>query len=198
MWLQKCSATKQKNKPWHVSICLLQSVYGVPDDGQSQPSPVHISSTPSRKPTKEDVQKEVTLAVTESPCRSLPPHHLTHPLQLRWLTRTDGPLSYLAFLITPCFADYLPERPAGQALHESVQSGRQPDELHGAVYGIRPLCLGHRTIQPLDQWRYFLLGFGGEVISGWIKACYAKDRCWQTRHLSGALSWNRGPSCIGP
>ncbi|KAF3701309.1 Regulator of G-protein signaling 6 [Channa argus] len=36
------------------------SVYGVPDDGQSQPSPVHISSQPTRKPTKEDVQKEIT------------------------------------------------------------------------------------------------------------------------------------------
>lgn len=35
-------------------------MYGVPDDGQSQPSPVHISSQPTRKPTKEDVQKEVT------------------------------------------------------------------------------------------------------------------------------------------
>lgn len=42
------------------NTCSLQSVYGVPDDGQSQPSPVHISSQPTRKPTKEDVQKEVT------------------------------------------------------------------------------------------------------------------------------------------
>lgn len=149
----KMQRNKTKNKVRHVSICLLQSVYGVPDDGQSQPSPVHISSTPSRKPTKEDVQKEVTLAVTEPLCRSLPPLHLTHPSQPRRLMRTDGPLPYLAFPITLpfFFADYLLEHPAGQTLHEGVQSGRQPDELHGAVYGIRPLCLGHRTVQPLDQ-----------------------------------------------
>uniref|UniRef100_A0A8D3CR00 Regulator of G protein signaling 6 n=1 Tax=Scophthalmus maximus TaxID=52904 RepID=A0A8D3CR00_SCOMX len=36
------------------------SVYGVPDEGQSQPSPVHSSSQPTRKPTKEDVQKEIS------------------------------------------------------------------------------------------------------------------------------------------
>uniref|UniRef100_A0A671W7L3 Regulator of G protein signaling 6 n=1 Tax=Sparus aurata TaxID=8175 RepID=A0A671W7L3_SPAAU len=41
------------------------SVYGVPDDGQSQPSPVHISSQPTRKPTKEDVQKEITFLNTQ-------------------------------------------------------------------------------------------------------------------------------------
>ncbi|KAJ0008910.1 hypothetical protein NQD34_016325 [Periophthalmus magnuspinnatus] len=42
-----------------------QSVYGVPDDGQSQPSPVHISSQPARKPTKEDVQKEISFLNTQ-------------------------------------------------------------------------------------------------------------------------------------
>lgn len=149
----KNAAQQNKKTRLDTSICLLQSVYGVPDDGQSQPSPIHISSTPSRKPTKEDVQKEVTLPVTEFLCRSLPPHCLTHPLRLRRLTQTDGALSLfsLPHYSPPFFADYLLERPAGQTLHEGVQSGRQPDELHGAVYGIRPLCLGHRTVQPLDQ-----------------------------------------------
>uniref|UniRef100_A0A8C6P436 Regulator of G protein signaling 6 n=1 Tax=Nothobranchius furzeri TaxID=105023 RepID=A0A8C6P436_NOTFU len=41
------------------------SVYGVPDDGQSQPSPVHVSSQPARKPTREDVQKEITFLNTQ-------------------------------------------------------------------------------------------------------------------------------------
>lgn len=52
---------------------LLQSVYGVPDDGQSQPSPLHISSQPIRKPTKEDVQKEVSHSVTVAPPTPPPP-----------------------------------------------------------------------------------------------------------------------------
>eukprot|EP00066_Takifugu_rubripes_P001357 XP_003962489.1 PREDICTED: regulator of G-protein signaling 6-like [Takifugu rubripes] len=51
--LSRCEERK------NFSSCL-QSVYGVPDDGQSQPSPLHISSQPIRKPTKEDVQKEIT------------------------------------------------------------------------------------------------------------------------------------------
>lgn len=55
--------SKQQQDLARLSFCVLQSVYGVPDDGQSQPSPVHISSQPTRKTTKEDVQKEVTRRV---------------------------------------------------------------------------------------------------------------------------------------
>ncbi|KAL7380039.1 hypothetical protein ABVT39_010253 [Epinephelus coioides] len=53
MDIRKC---RRERNPHRVK----KSVYGVPDDGQSQPSPVHISSQPTRKPTKEDVQKEIT------------------------------------------------------------------------------------------------------------------------------------------
>ncbi|MED6245140.1 Regulator of G-protein signaling 6, partial [Ataeniobius toweri] len=53
MDIRKCRREKNPHR-------VKKSVYGVPDDGQSQPSPVHISSQPSRKPTKEDVQKEIT------------------------------------------------------------------------------------------------------------------------------------------
>ncbi|TMS21115.1 Regulator of G-protein signaling 6 [Larimichthys crocea] len=53
MDIRKC---RRERNPHRVK----KSVYGVPDDGQSQPSPIHISSQPTRKPTKEDVQKEVT------------------------------------------------------------------------------------------------------------------------------------------
>uniref|UniRef100_A0A4W6EQD4 Regulator of G protein signaling 6 n=1 Tax=Lates calcarifer TaxID=8187 RepID=A0A4W6EQD4_LATCA len=53
MDIRKC---RRERNPHRVK----KSVYGVPDDGQSQPSPVHISSQPIRKPTKEDVQKEIT------------------------------------------------------------------------------------------------------------------------------------------
>eukprot|EP00064_Thunnus_orientalis_P003383 superscaffoldBa00000274_g3392 len=53
MDIRKC---RRERNPHRVK----KSVYGVPDDGQSQPSPIHISSQPARKPTKEDVQKEIT------------------------------------------------------------------------------------------------------------------------------------------
>ncbi|KAM6968623.1 LOW QUALITY PROTEIN: regulator of G-protein signaling 6-like [Tautogolabrus adspersus] len=53
MDIRKC---RRERNPHRVK----KSVYGVPDDGQSQPSPVHISSQPTRKTTKEDVQKEIT------------------------------------------------------------------------------------------------------------------------------------------
>uniref|UniRef100_A0A3P9Q498 Regulator of G protein signaling 6 n=1 Tax=Poecilia reticulata TaxID=8081 RepID=A0A3P9Q498_POERE len=53
MDIRKCRREKNPHR-------VKKSVYGVPDDGQSQPSPIHISSQPSRKPTKEDVQKEIT------------------------------------------------------------------------------------------------------------------------------------------
>ncbi|GLD72363.1 regulator of G-protein signaling 6-like protein [Lates japonicus] len=53
MDIRKC---RRERNPHRVK----KSVYGVPDDGQSQPSPIHISSQPIRKPTKEDVQKEIT------------------------------------------------------------------------------------------------------------------------------------------
>uniref|UniRef100_A0A7N5ZT70 Regulator of G protein signaling 6 n=1 Tax=Anabas testudineus TaxID=64144 RepID=A0A7N5ZT70_ANATE len=53
MDIRKC---RRERNPHRVK----KSVYGVPDDGQSQPSPIHISSQPTRKPTKEDVQKEIT------------------------------------------------------------------------------------------------------------------------------------------
>uniref|UniRef100_A0A673C6R6 Regulator of G protein signaling 6 n=1 Tax=Sphaeramia orbicularis TaxID=375764 RepID=A0A673C6R6_9TELE len=53
MDIRKC---RRERNPHRVK----KSVYGVPDDGQSQPSPVHISSQPTRKPTKEDVQKEIS------------------------------------------------------------------------------------------------------------------------------------------
>ncbi|KAF3844765.1 hypothetical protein F7725_007928, partial [Dissostichus mawsoni] len=53
MDIRKCRREKNPHR-------VKKSVYGVPDDGQSQPSPVHISSQPSRKPTKEDVQKEIS------------------------------------------------------------------------------------------------------------------------------------------
>ncbi|KAA8582287.1 hypothetical protein FQN60_009027, partial [Etheostoma spectabile] len=53
MDIRKC---RRERNPHRVK----KSVYGVPDDGQTQPSPVHISSQPTRKATKEDVQKEIT------------------------------------------------------------------------------------------------------------------------------------------
>ncbi|KAM7402907.1 hypothetical protein PAMA_003705 [Pampus argenteus] len=53
MDIRKC---RRERNPHRVK----KSVYGVPDDGQSQPSPSHISSQPARKTTKEDVQKEIT------------------------------------------------------------------------------------------------------------------------------------------
>ncbi|XP_078134307.1 regulator of G-protein signaling 6-like isoform X5 [Sander vitreus] len=53
MDIRKC---RRERNPHRVK----KSVYGVPDDGQSQPSPIHISSQPTRKATKEDVQKEIT------------------------------------------------------------------------------------------------------------------------------------------
>lgn len=64
-----------------------QSVYGVPDDGQTQPSPVHISSQPARKATKEDVQKEVSSLTLVF--RSLPPSHIHHSTDR---DTTDEPL----------------------------------------------------------------------------------------------------------
>uniref|UniRef100_A0AAQ5XB17 Regulator of G protein signaling 6 n=1 Tax=Amphiprion ocellaris TaxID=80972 RepID=A0AAQ5XB17_AMPOC len=53
MDIRKCRREKNPHR-------VKKSVYGVPDDGQSQPSPIHISSQAARKPTKEDVQKEIT------------------------------------------------------------------------------------------------------------------------------------------
>ncbi|KAK7904952.1 hypothetical protein WMY93_017559 [Mugilogobius chulae] len=53
MDIRKCRREKTPHR-------VKKSVYGVPDDGQSQPSPVHLSSQPARKPTKEDVQKEIS------------------------------------------------------------------------------------------------------------------------------------------
>ncbi|XP_056282339.1 regulator of G-protein signaling 6-like isoform X2 [Pseudoliparis swirei] len=53
MDIRKC---RRERNPHRVK----KSVYGVPDDGQSHPSPVHISSQPARKTTREDVQKEIT------------------------------------------------------------------------------------------------------------------------------------------
>ncbi|KAM4541390.1 regulator of G-protein signaling 6-like isoform 2-T2 [Fundulus diaphanus] len=53
MDIRKCRREKNPHR-------VKKSVYGVPDDGQTQPSPIHISSQPTRKPTKEDVQKEIT------------------------------------------------------------------------------------------------------------------------------------------
>ncbi|XP_013867754.1 regulator of G-protein signaling 6 isoform X4 [Austrofundulus limnaeus] len=58
MDIRKCRREKNPHR-------VKKSVYGVPDDGQSQPSPVHISSQPARKPTKEDVQKEITFLNTQ-------------------------------------------------------------------------------------------------------------------------------------
>ncbi|XP_029349138.1 regulator of G-protein signaling 6 isoform X3 [Echeneis naucrates] len=58
MDIRKC---RRERNPHRVK----KSVYGVPDDGQSQPSPIHISSQPTRKPTKEDVQKEITFLNTQ-------------------------------------------------------------------------------------------------------------------------------------
>ncbi|XP_076734011.1 regulator of G-protein signaling 6 isoform X3 [Maylandia zebra] len=53
MDIRKCRREKNPHR-------VKKSVYGVPDDGQSQPSPVHIGSQPTRKTTKDDVQKEIT------------------------------------------------------------------------------------------------------------------------------------------
>uniref|UniRef100_A0A8C5HM89 Regulator of G-protein signaling 6-like n=1 Tax=Gouania willdenowi TaxID=441366 RepID=A0A8C5HM89_GOUWI len=53
MDIRKC---RRERNPHRVK----KSVYGVPDEGQSQPSPIHISSQPSRNPSKEDVEKEIT------------------------------------------------------------------------------------------------------------------------------------------
>ncbi|XP_047193715.1 regulator of G-protein signaling 6-like isoform X2 [Scophthalmus maximus] len=53
MDIRKCRREKNPHR-------VKKSVYGVPDEGQSQPSPVHSSSQPTRKPTKEDVQKEIS------------------------------------------------------------------------------------------------------------------------------------------
>ncbi|XP_077945542.1 regulator of G-protein signaling 6 isoform X2 [Gasterosteus aculeatus] len=53
MDIRKC---RRERNPHRVK----KSVYGVTDDGQSQPSPVHVSSQPARKATREDVQKEIT------------------------------------------------------------------------------------------------------------------------------------------
>ncbi|XP_073340093.1 regulator of G-protein signaling 6 isoform X6 [Pagrus major] len=58
MDIRKCRREKNPHR-------VKKSVYGVPDDGQSQPSPVHISSQPTRKTTKEDVQKEITFLNTQ-------------------------------------------------------------------------------------------------------------------------------------
>ncbi|KAI3367805.1 hypothetical protein L3Q82_026636, partial [Scortum barcoo] len=58
MDIRKC---RRERNPHRVK----KSVYGVPDDGQSQPSPIHISSQPTRKATKEDVQKEITFLNTQ-------------------------------------------------------------------------------------------------------------------------------------
>ena len=92
-------------------------MYGVPDDGQSQPSPSHISCQPTKKTTKEDVQKQVTLA------RPLHPAGRAHPSEGQSWTQTDEPLLYLASSLLS-LSDYLLEHPAGQALYEGVQSGR--------------------------------------------------------------------------
>ncbi|KAG7274305.1 hypothetical protein CRUP_024000, partial [Coryphaenoides rupestris] len=53
MDIRKC---RRERNPHRVK----KSVYGVADEHQSQPSPAHIPSQPTRKPTKEDVQKEIT------------------------------------------------------------------------------------------------------------------------------------------
>ncbi|KAF7654799.1 hypothetical protein LDENG_00064630 [Lucifuga dentata] len=53
MDIRKC---RRERNPHRVK----KLVYGVPDDSQSQPSPVHVTSQPARKPTKEDVQKEIS------------------------------------------------------------------------------------------------------------------------------------------
>uniref|UniRef100_A0A8C6P414 Regulator of G protein signaling 6 n=1 Tax=Nothobranchius furzeri TaxID=105023 RepID=A0A8C6P414_NOTFU len=58
MDIRKCRREKNPHR-------VKKSVYGVPDDGQSQPSPVHVSSQPARKPTREDVQKEITFLNTQ-------------------------------------------------------------------------------------------------------------------------------------
>ncbi|XP_049595432.1 regulator of G-protein signaling 6 isoform X1 [Syngnathus scovelli] len=53
MDIRKCRREKNPHR-------VKKSVYGAPDDGQSQPSPVHISSPPARKLTQEDIEKEIT------------------------------------------------------------------------------------------------------------------------------------------
>ena len=80
---------------------LLQSVYGVADENQSQPSPAHIPSQPARKPTKEDVQKEVTSSLRLSTGLSSlrrpllqPPSSITPDTSE---IQTDEPSPYLAF-----------------------------------------------------------------------------------------------------
>ncbi|XP_051942420.1 regulator of G-protein signaling 6-like [Hippocampus zosterae] len=52
MDIRKCRREKNPHR-------VKRSVYGVPDDSQSQPCPVPISSTPARKLTQEDVEKEI-------------------------------------------------------------------------------------------------------------------------------------------
>lgn len=81
------------------SIFTLQSVYGVPDDGQSQPSPVHVSSQPSRKATKEDVQKEVTHNGSSSQIATI--SMLSLPSLQQSGTQTDELLPYLASSLPP-------------------------------------------------------------------------------------------------
>ncbi|KAM8915401.1 regulator of G-protein signaling 6-like isoform 2-T2 [Spinachia spinachia] len=58
MDIRKC---RRERNPHRVK----KSVYGVTDDGQSQPSPVLVSSQPARKATREDVQKEITFLNTQ-------------------------------------------------------------------------------------------------------------------------------------
>nr|XP_061824933.1 regulator of G-protein signaling 6-like isoform X5 [Nerophis lumbriciformis] len=53
MDIRKCRREKNPHR-------VKKSVYGLPDDNHSQPNPIHMSSQPARKPTKEDVQKEIT------------------------------------------------------------------------------------------------------------------------------------------
>lgn len=97
----KTNGIKTKQGLTRLPFHLLQSVYGVPDDGQSQPSPIHISSQPTRKATKEDVQKEVTHGVTVF---SIGHYHRSASLihhKRQSGTRTDELLPYLASSLLP-------------------------------------------------------------------------------------------------
>ncbi|KAJ8290430.1 hypothetical protein GJAV_G00012770 [Gymnothorax javanicus] len=57
MDIRKCRREKNPQK-------VKKSVYGVPEEAQSQ-SPVHTPSQPARKTTKEDVQKEISFLNTQ-------------------------------------------------------------------------------------------------------------------------------------
>uniref|UniRef100_A0A8C5CUE1 Regulator of G protein signaling 6 n=1 Tax=Gadus morhua TaxID=8049 RepID=A0A8C5CUE1_GADMO len=94
MDIRKC---RRERNPHRVK----KSVYGVSDENQSQPSPAHIPSQPTRKPTKEDVQKEVTFSLRWSTDLSslrrplLPPPSSITPDTSE--IPSDEPSPYLAF-----------------------------------------------------------------------------------------------------